>query len=284
MKAKKIFILFFVCFASIISAQKGGARQTSLAYTDVAISDDAFSVFSNIAGTAQLNWREAAFFYSPAPFGLKELASFSLAYVEPFNFGNISLGANTYGYELLRENFFTLGYSKNFSKKIFLGATLNLYSILIKGYGTDNSFGINFGSLAYITEEIRLGFAANNINRATYGREKSQIPSSFNIGFSYAPLTQAVFSFATIKELDKDISANFGVEFYPIDFFCLRSGFSSNPQQYFFGLGVSYSYFSFDYSFSYHNDLGSTHAISFVISFSGEILRAKAIKKYLQEL
>jgi|YNPMSStandDraft_2_1061718.scaffolds.fasta_scaffold00299_16 hypothetical protein len=281
----KVFLkmFFFLQFFSILLfAQEEGARQKALSDASVAISDDVFAIFNNVSGLAQLNWREIGAFYSPAPFGIKELSSFSFAYLEPFEFGNAALGINTYGYELLRESKLFFGYSKNLSNKIFLGATIGLSSISIKRYGSDNALFLNFGGLAYLTKEIRIGFSTLNLNRATYGKDKSQIPASFNLGVSYAPIYQAIIAVSASKQLDKDIAFNLGAEFFPIDHFCIRSGFKTYPSQYYIGTGIVYSFLQFDYAFSYHNDLGSSHYLGVIFSFSEEISRSKRIQKYLQ--
>src|SRR5664279_2159419 len=94
-------LLHFLIIVSIIPVSLGqmnpGAKQIAMANSDVALSDDVFSLFNNPAGLAQLNWRELGLYYSPAPFGLKELANGYIAYTEPLGFGSVGIGAMTYG-------------------------------------------------------------------------------------------------------------------------------------------------------------------------------------------
>jgi hypothetical protein len=131
----KQYILFFVPILLIVNSYaqiNPGAKQISLSNSDVALSNDVFSVFNNPAGLSQFNWREIGIYYSPAPFGLSELANGYVAYSEPFTFGTVALGGMTYGFELYRESKISLGYSYNYENKFFAGLTVNYhtYSIL----------------------------------------------------------------------------------------------------------------------------------------------------------
>ena len=122
-----LFILNIVIFPQF----NPGARQISLANSDVALANDVFSLFSNPAGLAQLNWREVGVYYSPAPFGLTELSNGYVAYHEPFNFGSLAVGGMTYGFELYRESKVLLGYSYNYDNIFFTGVTINYHTFSI---------------------------------------------------------------------------------------------------------------------------------------------------------
>ena len=80
-------VIIFCFSIATIAQYNPGARQISLANSDVALANDVFTLFNNPAGLSQINWREVGIYYSPAPFGLTELANGYVAYIEPFNFG-----------------------------------------------------------------------------------------------------------------------------------------------------------------------------------------------------
>ena len=113
-----------------------GARQISLSNSDVALSNDVFSLFNNPAGLSQLNWREIGIYYSPAPFGLSELANGYVAYVEPFEFGSVAIGGMTYGFDFYRETKLLFGYSYNYENKFFAGVAINYHTFSIKNTET----------------------------------------------------------------------------------------------------------------------------------------------------
>jgi hypothetical protein len=101
-------LLHLLILVSLISVSLGqmnpGAKQIAMANSDVALSDDVFSLFNNPAGLAQIGWRELGLYYSPSPFGLKELANGYIAYSEPLGFGSAGIGAMSYGFDLYRES------------------------------------------------------------------------------------------------------------------------------------------------------------------------------------
>ena len=118
-----IFTLIIFLLLNIIAIPQfnPGAKQISLANSDVALANDVFTLFNNPSGIGQLNWREVGVYYSPAPFGLTELANGYAAYHEPFSFGSMAIGGMTYGFDLYRESKIILGYSYNNENIFFIG-------------------------------------------------------------------------------------------------------------------------------------------------------------------
>ena len=279
------FLLIAAVFVSLytkLNAQYNpGAKQISMSNSDVALSNDVFSLFNNPAGLAQMNWRELGIYYSPSPFGFSELANGFIAYHEPFDFGSIGVGAMTYGFELYRENKISVGFSYNYLNKFFAGAAVNLHTVSIKNYGSDNTFYLNIGGLFYLTQNFRLGFSVQNLNRASFGNEKDNIPLIYNTGFSYGVMEDLTFNLAVEKDIRYNYSLRGAIEYYLLEYLSLRSGFSNEPSSYSAGIGINYSYFSLDYAFFTHTDLGLTHQAGLIISFGSEGSRNEKIRKYL---
>ena len=182
MKLSNTIIIICLVSFSAYSQYNPGAKQISLSNSDVALSNDVFSLFNNPAGLAQMNWREIGVYYSPAPFGLSELANGYAVYNEPTSIGSFAIGGMSYGFELYRESKISLGYSYNYLNSFFAGLTLNYQTISIQNYGDDGAFSLNLGLLTYISNNFRLGFSIQNINRATFGSEEDQIPMILNTG------------------------------------------------------------------------------------------------------
>jgi len=252
-----------------------------MANSDVALANDVFSVFNNPAGLSQLNWREVGIYYSPAPFGLTELSNGYVAYNEPFNFGSISIGGMTYGFELYRESKIVLGYSYNYENILFAGATVNYHSFSIQNYGSTSAIYFNIGGLVYILDELRWGFAVSNLNRASIADIDDQIPMILATGFSYDILQNFSLNFSLEKDISFDPSVQFGIEYDIIEYISLRAGTSNDPSRFTAGLGINYSIFSLDYAFFTHQDLGLTHQAGIILSFGREGNRSSAIRRYL---
>ncbi len=275
------FYLLLILNSMIYPQYSPGARQISMANSDVALANDVFSLFNNPAGLAQLNWREVGIYYSPAPFGLTELSNGYVAYNEPFNFGSISIGGMTYGFELYRESKIVLGYSYNYENILFAGATVNYHTYSIKNYGSTSAFYFNLGGLVYILDELRWGFVVNNLNRASIADIDDQIPIVLSTGFSYDILQNFSLNFALEKDIRFNPSIQFGIEYNIIEYLSLRAGTSNDPSKFTAGLGINYSIFSLDYAFFTHQDLGLTHQAGIILSFDKEGSRSSAVRRYL---
>ncbi len=276
-----LFILFILNIPNIAQINPG-ARQISLANSDVALANDVFTLFNNPSGLAQLNWKEVGIYYSPAPFGLSELANGYVAYQQPFSFGSLGIGGMTYGYDLYRESKIILGYSYNYDNIFFIGAAANYHSYSIQNYGSTGVFYFNLGALVYILDNLRWGFSTSNVNRATVGDQDDQIPVVLSTGFSFDILNNFSLNFALDKDIRYDPSISFGIDYDLIEYLALRLGGSNNPSRFTAGLGINYSFVSLDYAFFTHPDLGFTHQVGIILSFGKEGIRSEAIRKYLQ--
>ncbi len=279
-----LIIFAIVSFKTELIAQfSPGAKQISMSNSDVALSNDVFSLFNNPAGLSQMYWRELGIYYSPSPFGFSELANAYIAYHEPLEFGSIGIGAMTYGFELYRENRITAGFSYNYMNKFFAGAAINFHIVSIQNYGSDNIFYIDVGGLYYLKDDVRLGFSVHNLNRASFGTDKDNVPMVFDTGFSYDILEELTFNFGLEKDIRYNYSLRGGIEYNLMEYISLRSGFSNEPSQYSAGIGINYSYFNLDYAFFNHTDLGLTHQAGLIISFGSEGNRNEKIRKYLEK-
>jgi len=280
---KLFYTIIIICAISLsaYSQYNPGAKQISLSNSDVALSNDVFSLFNNPSGLSQMNWREIGVYYSPAPFGLSELANGYVAYHEPTDIGSFAIGGMSYGFDLYRESKFALGYSYNFQNKFFVGLAINYQTVSIQNYGNDGALFFNLGGLAYITNLFRIGFSVQNINRATFGNEDDQIPMILNTGLSYDVVDELTLNFALEKDIKYKTSFQFGVNYDILENISLRSGFSNEPSKYSVGIGINYLMFSLDYAMFTHNDLGLTHQAGVIVSFGRDESRSKSIRKYL---
>lgn len=277
-----VFILLVFCLKSYAQI-KPGAKQIALSHSDVAYANDAFAIFNNPAGLAQQNWREFSIYYSPSPFGLKQLANNSAVYHEPTNFGSFAIAYSNYGFELYKENSFLVSYSTNISKNIFLGTTFAYRNLSIKNYGSDNSLTVLLGGLIYLTPDLRIGFAFDNITHSTFGNSDNQIPMIFDLGLSYSLLSKLVINAAIEKEIDNNASLRVGIDYEIIKYLNLRIGAMNEPSSFSAGIGVNYSLFEIDYAVFNHQDLGFTHQFGITLQFGSDKSRNERIKDYLSE-
>ena len=262
------YIILFLTFLirSYYAQQNPGARQSSIGYSDVALSNDVFSLFNNPAGLSRINSREIGLFYSPSPFGINKLATGYIAYNEFTSIGNIAVGFMNYGFELYKENDFVFGYSKKILPNFYLGFNSKYKLINIKNYGKSNDFNISLGGIIDLNNNFYLGFSLQNPLR--FINTKINSPLIYTSGITYQTLTNTYLHFAFLKEINFPISFRLGIEYSIIDIIILRFGIQNKPNIYAGGLGIKYSFLNLDYSVTTHQDLGLTHQIGFIFNFS----------------
>jgi len=275
MKVLPAFIIIFslVSFRTAYSQFElldVGAKPIALGGAFTSLANNSNAVYYNPAGISQMPFREVSIFYSPAPFGLKELANGSVNFVEPTKFGTFGLSAKTYGFELYKEITATLTYANNYRKKIYYGANVNYYNLKIQNYGSDATFGIDVGVLAYLTDFLRWGFSAFNLNRPTIGTLKDKLPQVYRTGLSVQPRNDLNFVLDVEKDTRYTASVKAGVEYTLYDMVDLRAGIGTEPTKFSGGVGFYYSLFEIGYGFYNHQDLGLTHQGTVTINFGGD--------------
>ena len=277
-----IRIFFILSFLSVTRGQiDPGAKQIAISGADVALSDDVFALFNNPAGLAQFDWPELGVYYSPAPFGFKELANAYLAYCEPFSFGSVAVGTMSYGFDLYREIKILPCFSIRCFNKLFAGITVTIHHVSIAGYGSKSVIYLNAGCLIYLTNNLKTGFYSSNLTRASFTSNQDPIPVILRAGLSYNILDNFSLNAALEKDIRYNLSVMSGINYDLTDNLSLRLGFANEPSKYSGGVGIHYSYFSLDYAFFTHPDLGLTHQAGFIISFGSEGSRTKNIRDFL---
>ena len=265
--AIKYLLIFFALTQFIYAQFDPGAKQIALSNSDVAVSDNVFTLFSNPAGLAQINNIEVGAFFSPSPFGMSELKNAFAAFTYPMNFGTMAIGGMVYGFDLYKESKISLGGSYNYQNNFYLGATLNYKNISIKNYGSKSAIIFDLGLLAIITDDLHFGFSYKNITHASLSSDTDELPVEIFSGLSYRIINSCVISLAIEKDIRYKVSPRFGIDYKIIKYLSLRTGFSKNPNLYSFGVGIHYSMFDFNYALFTHQELGLTHQIGVIISF-----------------
>lgn len=259
-----------------------GAKPIALGGAFTSLANNSNAVYYNPAGLSQMPFREVSIFYSPAPFGLKELANGSVNFVEPTKFGAFGVSAKTYGFELYKEITVTASYSNNYKKKIYYGANVNFYNLKIQNYGSASTFGVDIGGLAYLTDFLRWGFAAFNLNRPKIGTQDDKLPQVYRTGISVQPRNELNFMLDVEKDTRYTTSVKAGIEYSLYDMIDLRAGIGTEPTKFSAGVGLYYSIFEIDYGFYNHQDLGLTHQGTITVNFGGEKTR-KIIRNSLKD-
>jgi hypothetical protein len=247
-------------FAAFERFEHGG-RTAAMGGVGVAISG-AWSAMGNPAGLLEQGERVVSFSYAPTPFGLDELSRGALSFVQPMPFGTFALSAERYGFALYRETTFGLAFSNQVSRSVGVGLAVNYHSLSITGYGSAGMVGVNAGVLVALSDEIRWGVATTNLNSPAIGAARERLPQTYSTGLSYTPISNVTVAVDVVKDIRYPAMLKFGVEYTILDMVNLRGGTATEPSVMHAGLGVRYSFMSFDYAFVHHGELGTTHLMS----------------------
>lgn len=245
-----------------------GSRQIALSHSDIAQSNDVFSIFSNPGGLDQISTRQFGIFYSPSPFGLKEFQTLYASYAEPLSSGTAAVGIMHYGFELYNVTEGYFGYGTRIKQKTFTGITVNFHHVSIENYGSDITFQVNAGIIVKLLPEISWGSSILNLNQSRIGQNKDVLPSVFNTGMMISPLESCHVFVAAQKETGLSPSVNFGVSYSPIEYLTILSGYSTYPASISAGISIHYSFLEFDYAAFHHEYLGYTHQIGLLVDIN----------------
>jgi hypothetical protein len=247
-----------------------GSKAVGMGGASVAEPQNQWAAFSNPGSLASVNQRSLSIFYSPAPFELKELARGSFSFVEPVSFGVFSLSGSRFGFELYREVMAGVSFSRRLADQLQIGLSLDYYSLSIQNYGSASSLGLDVGLLLNLSDDVRWGVSALNINAPTIGVAKERLPQVFSTGICYNPIPEATINAELQKDIRYPTELHVGVEYTMFEVLSVRGGISGEPSTLNAGLGIRYSIFQFDYAFSEHPDLGMSHQMSLSL-FLGEL-------------
>ncbi len=260
-----IFGILFINLNIMFSQFQPGAKQIALAYSDVASISNAFSLFTNPSGLSLNKKSQFGIFYSPSPFGIKELANGYITFNQPTSFGSFAVGGMNYGFDLYKENRIYLGYSNIISDKFLFGISFFNQVINIKNYGSINFFNFIFGSIFLINNNFSVGFTLCNPIR---NQDYCSLTTNIRTGLTYRIFDYAKIHFSIYKELNFPLSISSGIEYSIFKYFALYFGIQNNPNIFSGGIGINYSFINLNYAINSHQDLGLTHQIGLTINFT----------------
>ncbi len=233
-----------------------GARQLSLGDTSVAINNE-WSIINNPAGLASCRDMSLALYYENR-FMLKETALKNAVGVAPFNFGTFAISAQQYGFSDYNENRLVFAFARSFGPNIRIGLSLDYLSFKFSGDYT-KTYGVTFGLGAQtnLSDKLTVGaYIFNPLQIKLKTPTESQVPAVMKIGAKYEACKEISVYAELRHETDVGLKVESGIEYQLLETLFLRAGASSNPAVFSFGLGYSFSRFTFDIAAQTHSDLG----------------------------
>lgn len=257
--------------ASILKAQEvflPGSRSQALAGISASLSD-AWSVFGNQAGIAQINRVTMGGAYHNR-FFVKELSSSSGLFILPIHASVFAFSVYQFGKATFRDEKFGIAFARSLNPRLHFGIQFNYYRFyLAEENQTVGSSGVELGFQYQLTDQLLVGIHALNPYKTsiqTISGEYSY-PSRFNLGTSLK-LSE---SFGFVMELQKDLlyplNIKTGLEFDLMKKLFIRTGISAKPYQLSAGIGLVMKKMNIDMAVAYNQYLGNSPSVSFQYQF-----------------
>lgn len=259
-----VFFLFLMHQETAMGAFErfgGGARAKSLSGAFTAYADDYNAIVYNPAGLVQCKSAAVSFFYE-LPFGIKELGTTTAALSFPFRYGGGGIMVQQMGNNVYKESRYILSYGKDISDNVCIGASIKFLHLGIKNYGSAGVLGIDAGCIYTISDDLKFGLFASNLNKPRIGRQQEEIPGTYAVGISKRILPEVTINLDLQKQGEYPASIRCGTEMSLLKQFRVCVGFSDNPAAFAGGFGIELKHASIHYCISNHSRLGITNQFS----------------------
>lgn len=258
-----VLLLTINCLIGFAQTRDGfplNARANGIAHTTATIRDE-FAMMNNVAGISDLDGTYANFSYGNR-FSNAAFQTVGASIVHPLGHGGIGLVASRFGDDIYSEQQLGLGYGHQL-RAVSLGAKVNYTQVSITEFGTKGTLSFDFGGIAPMAENLWFGAYIINLNQAKLADfEDERSPTIMRAGLSYRPFTALMINAEVEKDIELPASARVGVEYVPVQKFCLRTGVSTKSFMGYFGAGFDSGRLKVDYAASTHQDLGLSHSLS----------------------
>lgn len=200
-----------------------------------------------------------ALFYARQGFGLSVLQYGATHITIPTDWGALSAGASTFGFEDYREVHLSTGYARSFqfgtSRSVHLGVTGRYHHTFITNYGNAGALGLNVGLLLSLLRSLSLGAHATNVNGASLVANEP-IPRTLSVGIHYRAVDHVAIVTDVFKDVRFPLSVRGGLEIRPVAPLALRAGITTTPVRFVAGTGIHIGPLTADVAAEQHQELG----------------------------
>ena len=251
-----------------VSASYTGVGAYSMNHVDL------FSVTANTGALAQI--KNPSFgVYGERRFLLAEGNMFCRLVAFPTDQGNFALQADYFGFKNYNESQLGIAYARNIGKNLDLGIKFNYYSFRIPGYEIPSTVNFEIGAIAHLTDKLNAGIHFYNpVGGKLSKTQDDKLSSIYTFGIGYEASENFLISAEIVKQEDKPLNVNAGVQYHFEKQFFARFGISSQNDSPYAGAGVSWSNFRVDMSVSYHPQLGISPGLMLVMNFKSKNIEA----------
>jgi hypothetical protein len=235
----------------------GSARSDALGHSTTA-SLSATGVHANPAAPASRTNGTAAF-YARQSFGLAALRYGATHVAVPLDWGTLSGGASTFGFDDYREVHLSAGLARRLqlgtARFLHVGLTTRYYHTSIPEYGSASALGVNAGFVVSLLRALHLGAHATNLSGSALV-DGEPIPRTLAVGLQYRALRQMYVLVDLFKDVRFPTAVRSGIEVRPVSVLALRAGVTTAPVRFMGGVGIHLGPLRADLAAEQHQELG----------------------------
>jgi hypothetical protein len=202
--------------------------------------------------------------YSERRFLLEDLNSYTMAFCLPVRFGGIGISAKYSGYQSYRESQLGVAYGKDLGN-IDIGIQFDYLAVHIPGYGRDGLITIEGGVILEISEQLHAGVHVFNPTGSRFGKQdREKLASIYTTGLGYEASEKVFVCVEIIKEEEKPVCINAGVNYVFAKKFFARMGLLTETNNLYFAAGWKWNNLRIDITSGYHGQLGFSPGLLFL--------------------
>jgi hypothetical protein len=230
---------------------------------------DVFSCTANQAALARLP-EAGGGVYGEKRFLQDKLNSYTATVALPTRLGGVGVTAYYLGSGEYNESQIGIGYGKKLGQ-IDLGVQFNYAMMRATGYGNDGAVTVEIGTIWHITDRIHTGIHIFNPTGGKYGKQgQEKLAWVYKMGGGYEASEKLLISADIIKEENKPVNVQAGLQYVLDNKFFIRAGMATAVTTPWLGAGWAWKNIRADITGSYHPQLGVTPGLMLIFSTKKE--------------
>ena len=241
-----------------------GADVCGMSVIGVSQVDPLFVPFTNPASDHSCEGWSFSTFYSRR-YNMRELTHISFSFSMAGRKVLWSFGGEKFGSDLYSEELAVLGMGFPFTGKTRIGFAARLHRLRIQGYGEAFAPGFDVAWFSTPVEKLQIGAVWRNLNRPELGSSGTEVPSGLIVGLGGRVTKHLAWTVEGSRAMAGLEGVGFGFAFTVSRPLMMRMGYRRESGEYSLGMTLHLPLFRWDYAFSIHPVLGTSHYFSLTL-------------------
>ena len=224
-----LFQLFVSQSQTLNNARSTGMGNLSTVFTDQNALFNNQAGLSDVTSPVVLAGIERRFWW-----GEVNLAGMGLAL--PTSSGTFGLTFQNFGFSEYSLQKTGLAYARNLWSSIRIGGQLDYIRVAIPDYGSQGALSFELGLQADLSKELVIATHVSHPYQVEL-LDGEKWPTIFQMGLLFKASPKAIIGLEVEKDIDFPLRLKCGVEYLPAEKLSIRTGYSSDPANFHFGLG-----------------------------------------------